>query len=70
MNFSGRVYDGPWEGRNYESERSWFIIPIREPISCLEFRPEQTPILVNIKRGQYRWSQPLRAWVFNWLSVH
>ena len=67
MNFAGRVYDGPWEGRSYESERPYFEINMVGDLPVGHFsRGFAPPVSVEVKRGFYRWSQPLRAWVFCW----
>lgn len=67
MRFEGRVYDGPWEGRQYAIDRLYFEISIAPPFSWrAPFPPIDMPALVEIRRGYYRWSSPLRAWVFCW----
>ena len=65
MPYAGRVYDGPWKGRSHTSERPWFEIPMRSALNpgMFSYRGEYASP-VAIKTGFYRWSRPLRAWVF------
>ena len=67
MAFSGRVYDGPWEGRSYTCERPYFEISLPPSGLARCFSTfEEPPSMVSIERRMYRWSQALRAWVFCW----
>ena len=67
MRYEGRVYDGPWEGRNYASERPRFDVPMMPRSLDCRFTPASelvAPTTYEVK--SYRWSAPLRAWVFCW----
>ncbi len=66
MTFSGRVYDGPWEGKNYECERPYFVVPLTKLASALSWREFVPTEEITIQHGYYRWSQPIRAWVYCW----
>lgn len=70
MKFSGRVYDGPWEGRSCADDRPYFWIALYPPLSRLSFSPDDNLVSpVDVYKGEYRWSYALRAWVFVWRAV-
>lgn len=63
--YGGRVYDGPWEGRSVTQREPWFYVSVVSTPPVLDFHPEAlVEISVDYHRGEYRWSHPLRAWVF------
>lgn len=72
MKYAGRVYDGPWEGRQLANDRPWCEFNWSDYGSVSDFRPwlpmESIPMTVTYQRFEYRWSAPLRAWVFVWPS--
>lgn len=67
MRYAGRVYDGPLEGERIESEYPWHPFNHCDPLSIADLRPTLAiPEMVEFQRFEYRWSAPLRAWVFVW----
>ena len=67
VKFSGRVYDGPLEGEVRESDRPWFEVPLPIPNPVFSYGLDNLiPASIRIEMGFYRWSHPIRAWVFLW----
>lgn len=68
MTFAGRVYDGPLEGEQRVSETPWFYcMAQRSPsVSYASYGPTVPPACFEMDKRFYRWSHPLRAWVFCW----
>lgn len=69
MSWAGRVYDGPWEGRSYSSERPYFTVAIVPPLYGCAFDPRdlEPPMFTCSCRGVYIWSRALKCWVFDWV---
>ncbi len=63
MKYAGRVYDGPWEGRQLANDNPWYFFHLVDPESIVYARPGGIIPTVSTGFG-YRWSHPLRAWVF------
>lgn len=67
MRFEGRVYDGPWEGKHRSEEVPYFHVLLAISYGRIpkwgSFDPTAA---VAVRNGYYRWSYPLRAWVFVW----
>jgi hypothetical protein len=57
MTFAGVCYDGPLEGEHWIKPDSSFTIGVWEGKYSKQF---------TVRRGLYRWSHPLRKWVFQW----
>lgn len=69
MNYEGRVYDGPWEGRNLAHHSLWYPFYWLDRGPMTAYCPiynELPPVAVTAKQFEYRWSHSLRAWVFVW----
>jgi hypothetical protein len=67
MKFSGQCYDGPMEGQTRGSELPWFEFPFTEPLKVSYLNKDFIPpASIELKSGFYRWSYPLRQWVFVW----
>lgn len=73
MKYAGRVYDGPWEGRNLENDSPWYEINWMPQMALPSWRDhawdDPIPMTAVYYRMAYRWSRPLRAWVFDWNSA-
>jgi hypothetical protein len=67
--WEGRVYDGPWEGKQVSQDRWYFRVAITPPLSVMDFNPNDLVGTTMIKTGIYFWSDALRAWVYDW-STH
>lgn len=63
MRYAGRVYDGPWEGRQLANDNPWYFFHIADPADIMPIRPGAIVNLKTVQTG-YRWSYALRAWVF------
>lgn len=61
--YSGVCYDGPLEGERHTVQRGYFLVPV-----CLESvfdpPPPDSQVMSEIKYDSYRWSRPLRKWVY------
>lgn len=71
MTYAGRVYDGPWEGRQLDHDRPWYEFNHMpdawlHPIWIID---DIVPQSATFYRCLYRWSNPLRAWVFDWRTA-
>lgn len=62
--WAGRVYDGPLEGEHRTEERPYFYCAPYMPLRA--FCPDAQSMIDTL---QYRWSNPLRCWVFVWSSA-
>lgn len=64
--YDGICYDGPYEGRRYKNNDYLFRVPIYSPpqpaYSYCDYDPDYTGI---VRTCTYRWSAPLRKWVFH-----
>lgn len=64
MSYAGVCYDGPCEGQSVKKEYSRFPIAIHRG-SVLQFDPSRGwPFPTFCEQRFYRWSYPLRKWVF------
>lgn len=71
MTYAGRVYDGPLEGEHLAHDRPYFEFNLM-PAAWLHpvwSSGEMVPPDARFYRCLYRWSNPLRAWVFDWSTA-
>lgn len=66
--WAGRVYDGPLEGEHRVEERPFFEIQWTPDCLTAPFAAH-VPAMAYLYRFAYRWSNPLRAWVFDWRTA-
>jgi hypothetical protein len=59
------VIDGPWEGKQYHSELPYFQMAVSERLSPFNHYDKVQPTMCA-QTFFYRWSAPLRGWVFMW----
>lgn len=67
--WAGRVYDGPLEGEHRDEERPYFEFWWSPPSNFVICGPNEIPPMGYAYRVAYRWSDPLRAWVFDWRTA-
>jgi hypothetical protein len=63
MTYAGVCYDGPREGKSVEMKYSRFPIAILQG-SVMQFDPSKESFPPYCEQKFYRWSHPLRKWVF------
>lgn len=61
--FTGICYDGPYEGRRLEHYWSQFPVAAHCRDGLRLFEPGDN-VPTTVKLSFYRWSHPLRKWVF------
>lgn len=61
--YEGVCYDGPHEGRRHKQEYSEFRVALYGDMP-IRYAEHMTPEYLEVKTGTYRWSVPLRKWVF------
>lgn len=67
--WAGRVYDGPLEGEHRSEVRPFFEFNWSPAVPLGVHGSGETSEWVNCYRFAYRWSNPLRAWVFDWRTA-
>jgi len=67
--WAGRVYDGPLEGDSVVKEQPYFEFQWTPRTSLGVYGPGEIPEMAYLYRMVYRWSNPLRAWVFDWRTA-
>lgn len=62
--FEGECYDGPWAGRHVKRDSPYFAVAFSPPLAWAQ--PwEEIAVDAVVHQGFYRWSHPLKKWVFD-----
>jgi hypothetical protein len=67
--WAGRVYDGPLEGEHHVKESPYFDFQWSPDVMPMTYLSNEIPAMAYCYRLTYRWSNPLRCWVFDWRSA-